>query len=328
MSNPRLDRLALDHEQLTARFRTSPAIRITAQSGEPPEHYQITYFVRGYFSTPGGEVVEGGEHVVTLDLPADYPESAPVCRSEVTIFHPNFDEARVDVAAGWTPSSSLDDLIIRIGRMIAFQEYDLHAPLNPAAAEWAGQNAAHLPLDPTELAPPPVVLAAAPAPMAEAPPVTEAEPISLGSRASALTGRTMTIGAKLNRAAPDLKTPVIPRPLRAAFPALAMAPLPGAAASFTSAEGYRLDFGLIAIALPPDGKVTLGRRPGNDIQCSDLGVSGFHAEIIRQGSEIRVRDLGSTNGTIINDAKVSEALLSPGDRLVFGEIKAQLVSDF
>jgi hypothetical protein len=51
-------------------------------------------------------------------------------------------------------SDSLDDLVIRIGRMISYQEYNTKSPLNGLAAKWAAQNAGLLPIDTRSIAPP------------------------------------------------------------------------------------------------------------------------------------------------------------------------------
>lgn len=54
----------------------------------------------------------------------------------------------------WAASEGLDDLIIRIGRMITYQEYSTKSPLNGLAAKWAAQNSHLLPIDPRPVAPP------------------------------------------------------------------------------------------------------------------------------------------------------------------------------
>ncbi len=56
--------------------------------------------------------------------------------------------------AFWAASESLDDLIVRIGRMISYQEYNTKSPLNGLAAKWAAQNSHLLPVDPRPIAPP------------------------------------------------------------------------------------------------------------------------------------------------------------------------------
>jgi hypothetical protein len=53
----------------------------------------------------------------------------------------------------WAASEGLDDLIIRIGRMITYQEYNTKSPLNGLAAKWAAQNASLLPIDARNVSP-------------------------------------------------------------------------------------------------------------------------------------------------------------------------------
>src|SRR5262249_58848021 len=40
----------------------------------------------------------------------------------------------------WAASEGLDDLIIRVGRMIAYQEFNTKSPLNGLADKWAAKN--------------------------------------------------------------------------------------------------------------------------------------------------------------------------------------------
>ena len=54
----------------------------------------------------------------------------------------------------WAASEGLDDLIIRIGRMIAYQEYNTKSPPNGLAAKWAMQHSNLLPIDTQLIAPP------------------------------------------------------------------------------------------------------------------------------------------------------------------------------
>jgi hypothetical protein len=53
-------------------------------------------------------------------------------------------------------------------------------------------------------------------------------------------------------------------------------------------------------------------------------VSSFHAELMVEGENIRVRDLGSTNGTFIDDRKTDEATLKPENILRLGNVRFQL----
>ena len=51
-------------------------------------------------------------------------------------------------------SEGLDDLVVRIGRMIAYQEYNTRSPLNGLAAKWAAEHQDLLPIDDQIVAPP------------------------------------------------------------------------------------------------------------------------------------------------------------------------------
>jgi hypothetical protein len=70
------------------------------------------------------------------------------------VFHPNFDDASVCIGDFWAASEGLDDLVIRIGRMIAYQEYNTRSPLNGLAAKWAAEHSHLLPIDDRPIAPP------------------------------------------------------------------------------------------------------------------------------------------------------------------------------
>ncbi len=64
--------------------------------------------------------------------------------------------------------------------------------------------------------------------------------------------------------------------------------------------------------------VRLGRERFNDLTVDDESSSRAHAEIRRKGGVLRLRDLGSTNGTYLNSRRTSEAILNDGDRISIG----------
>ncbi len=66
---------------------------------------------------------------------------------------------------------------------------------------------------------------------------------------------------------------------------------------------------------------TVGRHPDSHIFLDDVTVSRRHAEIVRADLDIRVRDLGSLNGTYVNGQRVEEALLASGDEVQIGRFK-------
>lgn len=151
--SPRVRRLKADYERMMARFGDGRRIRITGTAGLPPELYRIEYAVGGLTVGAGGEIVERREHVLEINLMMDYPRRAPHCRMLTPVFHPNFDEATVCIGDFWAASEGLDDLVVRIGRMIAYQEYNVKSPLNGLAAKWAAENAGLLPIDGEDVAP-------------------------------------------------------------------------------------------------------------------------------------------------------------------------------
>jgi ubiquitin-protein ligase len=154
MSSPRLRRLKLDYDRLVARFYNWRAIKITGVSGQPPEHYQVTFYVKGLYTSPEGKIMERHEHIAELNLSLGYPRRAPQCKMLTPIFHPNFDESSICIGDFWAASEGLDDLVVRIGRMITYQEYNTKSPLNGLAAKWAAEHAQLLPVDSSEVAPP------------------------------------------------------------------------------------------------------------------------------------------------------------------------------
>ena len=62
----------------------------------------------------------------------------------------------------------------------------------------------------------------------------------------------------------------------------------------------------------------VGRGADADLQLADTGVSRAHAELRLDGGTVRVADLQSTNGTLLNGRRVRIATLSDGDRLDLG----------
>jgi len=80
--------------------------------------------------------------------------------------------------------------------------------------------------------------------------------------------------------------------------------------------------------------LTIGRDQDNDIQIEDSGVSGRHAQIRVQPSElveghvdVVVEDLGSTNGTLVNDEESDRCQLKPNDVITIGFNRFKLLDD-
>src|SRR6266568_1009815 len=75
------------------------------------------------------------------------------------------------------------------------------------------------------------------------------------------------------------------------------------------------------------GANTIGRGFANDFKISDPSVSGSHCRIIIDSGNVIIKDLGSTNGTFINRAPVTEATLLPGQTIHLGGVEMLFRSD-
>jgi pSer/pThr/pTyr-binding forkhead associated (FHA) protein len=73
--------------------------------------------------------------------------------------------------------------------------------------------------------------------------------------------------------------------------------------------------------------IRIGRAADNDLQVDDPSVSSHHAEILFKNGSHVIKDLGSTNGTFVNDSPAKEQELAEGDRLVFGHVDALFVEE-
>ncbi len=71
-----------------------------------------------------------------------------------------------------------------------------------------------------------------------------------------------------------------------------------------------------------EDKITVGRLADNSLQIDDGSVSSHHAELVLENGEYHLHDLGSTNGTFVNEEQVTDAILKHGDEVRFGRIPA------
>ncbi len=78
------------------------------------------------------------------------------------------------------------------------------------------------------------------------------------------------------------------------------------------------------MSLPLRETLRIGKAPDNDLVLADDTVSRHHCELTRGQGGIHVRDLGSTNGTKVQGARISEAVVSPGAVLKVGEVEIVL----
>jgi ubiquitin-protein ligase len=154
-ASPRLRRLMADSNLMRTEFAGHPQISVEPLGWDPPEQYRVTYRLTGVMADPAsGQPVTSGEHRVVLTLPAAYPREKPYCTTETPVFHPNFGQnAGDEICIGdyWTPAQSLADIVVKVGEMIQFQEYNVKSPLNALAARWAAENQTIFPIGTVEL---------------------------------------------------------------------------------------------------------------------------------------------------------------------------------
>jgi DNA-binding NtrC family response regulator len=92
---------------------------------------------------------------------------------------------------------------------------------------------------------------------------------------------------------------------------------------------------LVAVSGPSAGRAfavtrataTVGRHPTNDFVVDDPRVSGTHLELQRSGDRVRVRDVGSTNGTWLGTHRVVDVELTTGAELTIGDSLLRLDVD-
>jgi hypothetical protein len=82
---------------------------------------------------------------------------------------------------------------------------------------------------------------------------------------------------------------------------------------------------LMNVTVPVTGPVVIGRSPGADIVIGEDFVSGRHARISPAGGGAVIEDLGSTNGTLVNGARLtSSRALQPGDTIDIGPVRLKV----
>jgi hypothetical protein len=146
---------------------------------------------------------------------------------------------------------------------------------------------------------------------------TRTVPVDAGADAAA-AGAAAPVAGPAPAAVP--RGPAVPAAAGAVVPAAAgpspaqtvLYERPPAAAARYALRGPGVDTELTnAVSL-------IGRSRRCDVVLTDPNVSRQHAELRLTGSQVVLRDLGSTNGTRVNRRAVSQVVLQPGDRIEVG----------
>lgn len=74
-------------------------------------------------------------------------------------------------------------------------------------------------------------------------------------------------------------------------------------------------------------RVTIGRKPQNDVQIENLAVSSEHACIVTILNDSFLEDLGSTNGTLVNGNPIKKHILQNNDMIEVGKYKLKYIAN-
>ena len=74
-------------------------------------------------------------------------------------------------------------------------------------------------------------------------------------------------------------------------------------------------------------RLTIGRKPHNDIQIDNLAISGEHAAIVTILNDSFLEDMNSTNGTLVNGQAIKKHFLRNNDIVELGKYKLKYMVD-
>ena len=74
-------------------------------------------------------------------------------------------------------------------------------------------------------------------------------------------------------------------------------------------------------------RMTIGRRPNNDIQIDNLAISGEHAAVVTILNDSFLEDLNSTNGTLVNGQPIKKHFLKNNDVVELGKYKLKYIGE-
>jgi pSer/pThr/pTyr-binding forkhead associated (FHA) protein len=81
-----------------------------------------------------------------------------------------------------------------------------------------------------------------------------------------------------------------------------------------------LEAGVLTLRLPPGEIKTVGRATRADFILDAPLVSRLHCRLTAGDAGLEITDLGSTNGTFVNDRRVKTAMLATGDQVRVGRV--------
>lgn len=145
-------RLRNDYQRVRELVDRSDLIHLVSTEGDPPERYLIRYTCNSVESvSKSGRPRLRDMHEVTIYLHADYPLKQPQLKWRTPIFHPNIHVSGAVCIGAWWPAKTLDELLLTLGEMVQFKNFDPKDPMNSRAASWSTRNKQLFPIDRREL---------------------------------------------------------------------------------------------------------------------------------------------------------------------------------
>ncbi len=145
-------RLRNDYQRIQELVNRSEFIQVVMTEGDPPEKYLIRFTCKGVESLNGsGTPKYRDRHEVSIYLHAEYPLKQPQLKWLTPIFHPNIHATGAVCIGAWWPAKTLDELLLTLGEMVQYKNYDPKDPMNSKAAAWAMRNKRLFPVDAREL---------------------------------------------------------------------------------------------------------------------------------------------------------------------------------
>lgn len=148
--SPRVRRLAADREAVRARFSGHQHVKVTPGAGNPPDYYEVEYYLNGLVRE-GDSARIHQSHQVVVRMGAGYPRMAPFVEAKSDVFHPNV-AGHYCFGDIWTPAQSIADVIEKVGDMIQWRVFNVESALNADAAHYATEHPEVFPVGEVALA--------------------------------------------------------------------------------------------------------------------------------------------------------------------------------
>lgn len=149
------DFLRTQHDEISALAAQSDLLRFELEPAPLPSRYVLHYTCKGLVKNGSGAPTEAEHFIVGIQFPDDYLRRVDAhriisVRYPLNLWHPNVLHYLL-CPGKITPGMPLVDLAYHIFEIITYHTWSAHDPLNPAAAEWARNQAQDSAINPFPL---------------------------------------------------------------------------------------------------------------------------------------------------------------------------------